>query len=485
MNLSQLLRGITVRRRIGDSDVAINSVQFDSRRVSAGDLFVCFAGQKADGHEYAAIAVNKGSAAVLCERELDLPAHVVQVVVDDARAAMALASGNFFGNPAANMCMLAVTGTNGKTTVTHLLKSIGEAFGKRVGLIGTNYTVIDQMVLEANATTPDPFELNGLLRRMADAGIQWVVMETSAHALWLRKLEGITFDVGVFTNFSKDHLNDFVTMEAYFAAKTHLFDSGRVRRAVLGGNDSKLAALAKAVPMPAVTFGTAPEADVRATEVRLLPRHVEMRLEAQGRGVDVSLAIPGMFSVENAAAAAAAALALDVPWPVIRCGLMQVKGVPGRMEIVPAPRGTFLVDYAHTPDALKKVLVTLRQATKGRLCVVFGCGGGRDLEKRPEMGEIAAELADFVVVTSDNPRNEKPEAIIDAIVKGVAKDTPLQVIPDRAQALAFAAEWAEEEDTVLVAGKGHETYQEIQGVKLAFCDRDVLTGIFEQTAQQT
>nr|MDD6335297.1 UDP-N-acetylmuramoyl-L-alanyl-D-glutamate--2,6-diaminopimelate ligase [bacterium] len=476
MKLNALLYGVHHTQKCGSANPEISGITFDSRRVAPGDLFCCLTGLKADGHAFAQAAVDRGAVALLCERKLDITGQAVQIIVPDTRAAMALCCGNFYGNPASGMCMIGVTGTNGKTTVTHLIKSIGEAFGKRVGLIGTNYTLIEHTRIESEMTTPDPFELHGLLRRMADSGVQWVVMEVSAHALHFRKLEGIHYDVGVFTNITQDHLNDFGSMEAYFNAKKKLLVPGFCSHAVLGADDPKLLEFARTLKVPVTTFGTVEDAGVRATNIELGQTGVGMRLEAQGRGVDVQLHIPGRFSVLNGAAAAAAALCLDVPWAVIRYGLLQAKGVPGRMEVVPSGgRGAFLVDYAHTPDALENVLRAVRGFARGRVMVVFGCGGDRDRGKRPIMGRIAGEMADACIITSDNPRTEDPEAIIDEILSGM-EGCHAQVIrqPDRRAAIQTAVQWAGPDDVVLVAGKGHEPYQDIMGVKHPFSDQETI-----------
>ncbi|MCL2433058.1 MAG: UDP-N-acetylmuramoyl-L-alanyl-D-glutamate--2,6-diaminopimelate ligase [Clostridia bacterium] len=474
MNLDCLLDGVAVVRREGRGNPEITEISIDSRRARRGSLFCCFQGLRADSHNYALEAAGNGAAAFLCERTLtDIPKNIPQIIVKDARAAMALCSGAFFDNPARGLTLIGVTGTNGKTTTTHMIKAIGEAWGKRVGLIGTNYILIDKLMIEAHATTPDPFELHSLFRRMADAGMQWVVMEVSAHALWLRKLCGLVFDVGVFTNFSQDHLNDFGTMEAYFEAKARLFKPDACKSAVLFLDDPQIGGLKTSVSH--TSFGFEEGADVRAVEVRQSPGGSGFRLETAQGSADIKVAIPGYFTALNAAAAGGAALALGIPLPVIRCGLERMPGVPGRMETVPSKDGaTYIVDYACTPDALVNALKAARGFTSGRLCVVFGCGGDRDAAKRPLMGCVASELADMCIVTSDNPRTEDPERIIDAIVAGMKGPAEIRREPDRAAALKAAVEWAGEGDVVLVEGKGNENYQDIGGVKLPFSDREVL-----------
>jgi len=411
-----------------------------------------------------------------------VPTNLPQIIVKDARAAMALCSGAFFDNPARGMTLVGVTGTNGKTTVTHMIKAIGEAWGKRVGLIGTNYILIGGLKIAAHATTPDPFELHALFRRMADAGIQWVVMEVSAHALWLRKLCGLVFDVGVFTNFSQDHLNDFKTMENYFNAKASLFSEKdekactTCKNAVLFHDDPQIDGIT--TKMPRTTFGFGKGADVRAADIRQTPGGLGFRLETASGNCDIAISIPGHFTALNAAAAGGAAAALGVPMPVIRCGLDTMAGVPGRMEAVPSCDGaTYIVDYACTPDAIANVLTAARGFTRGRLCVVFGCGGDRDAAKRPLMGCAASDMADMCIVTSDNPRTEDPECIIDAIVSGMIGPAQVRREPDRATAPRAAVEWAREGEVVLVEGKGNEDYQEINGVKLPFSDRETLEKI--------
>lgn len=475
MRLDDLLWGVDIKGRVGQGQPEITSIIFDSRKVTPGALFCCFAGLKSNGHDFVASAIENGAVAVLCERRLDLPMTIPQVIVEDARLAMALCCGNYFGNPSQKMHMIGVTGTNGKTTVTHLIKSIAEAYGQKVGLIGTVYTLIDQEMIHAEMTTPDPFEFHELLARMLQAGVQWVVMEVSAHALWLRKMAGVFFDVGVWTNFTQDHLNDFGTMQNYFEAKTQLFRLGVCGKAILAMDDSAVSALRNRIVIPSTTFGFAPGSDVHISDLKMQSDGIMMNLHHEGRIIDVRLGIPGKFSALNAAAAAAACVAMGVPWPVVRYGLRLAKGVPGRMEVVSGGMATFLVDYAHTPDALENVLSAARSFTKGRLIAVLGCGGDRDGGKRPIMGKIASSLADVCIITSDNPRTEDPQSIVDAIYQGtLGQSAEVECIVDRRLALAHAVSIAQADDVVVVAGKGHEDYQEIHGVKYPFLDRQVI-----------
>ena len=471
MDLHHVLAGIRPFPAAGAPD--ITAVHHDSRKVGPGSLFCCLTGLHEDGHQYAAAAVRRGAVALLCERKL--PIAVPQIIVPDTRAAMALACGNFFGNPAAHMVILGITGTNGKTSATHMLQAIGRAFGKKVGLIGTVGAMIDgeKLAFEtATSTTPDPWDLHGLLRRMADAGVQWVAMEVTAHALWLRKLAGIKFAAAGFLNLTQDHLNDFGTMAAYFDAKKKLF-AGHSLQAAVCVDQPELARLFEDLTLPKISFGEADNAEVRVSDIALRPDGVDLRLGDADKGVDVTLPMPGRFSAQNAACAAAIARLLGVPWAVIRVGLMNAR-VPGRMESVSGGIAHFYVDYAHTPDGLENTLSSARALCRGKLWAVFGCGGDRDAGKRPSMGAIAGQLADHIILTSDNPRSEDPDAIIAQIADGLPEGVDAVRLADRAEALAYAVAHAATGDVVIVAGKGHEDYQEINGAKRPFDDREVL-----------
>ena len=472
MRLEQLIH---TRER----ELDITSIAWDTRRMEKGALFFALPGARDDGARYIDQALAQGAAAVVCaEGESQDPRCIF---VEDPRKALAQASAAWFGHPGDQMTLIAVTGTNGKTTTTYLLKEMLERVtGAKVGLVGTNQNLIGREVLPAHRTTPESYELQELLRRMCDAGCTYVVMEVSSHALTLRRVYGLTFQAGVFTNLTQDHLDFHKTMEEYRDAKALLFSQCRVGVVNLDDEAGRYYAGLGLCPM--FTYSeNKPQADLTAKNLRLLPRRVEFEALSRDALARVSLPIPGGFSVYNALGALACCLALGLPLEPCAAALAHVRGVKGRVEVVPTPTDyTVLIDYAHTPDALENVLLTVRDFTPGRVICVFGCGGDRDQGKRPIMGQIAQRLADAAVVTSDNPRTEDPMAIIGDILSGFREgEAPAAVEPDRARAIALALSMAEAGDTVLLAGKGHETYQEINGVQRHLDEREIVADYFQ------
>lgn len=478
MRLEELLSGVALLRRDLDRDVEISGICYDTRDMEPGELFVALPGYKTDGHLYIMDAVERGAAAVVCERAPDVPGPWLTVA--DARAALAALSCNWFGHPARSLTVVGVTGTNGKTTTTYLLKAMLEgALGAKVGLMGTNQNMIGRESFPAHRTTPESYEVQKLLREMADAGCTHAVMEVSSHALALHRVDGIPFAAGVFTNLTQDHLDFHKTMEAYRAAKGLLFRQSAV--AVLNLDDEAGRYYAETVDCPALTYSENKDAAaLTAKNIRLFPDRVEFEAVAAGAISRVKLPIPGGFTIYNALACLACGLALGVPLPDAAEALAGARGVKGRIEVVPAPADyTVLIDYAHTPDALENILSTVRDLARGKVICVFGCGGDRDRSKRPVMGAIAADLADLAVVTSDNPRTEEPEAIINDILAGMAgSGTPRLVIPDRREAIRRALGEAKAGDVVVLAGKGHETYQEIGGVQYHLDEREEVAAYF-------
>ena len=464
MTLGELLAGtgrpgvLSRARVIGPDDVSVSSVVIDSRAVTAGSVFCCIRGAAFDGHTFAASAVASGAAAIVVDHELDLPAGVPQVVVDDVRAAVGHLAAVAHGRPADRLMMVGVTGTNGKTTTTAMIASILGAAGRRVGVIGT---------LSGARTTPEAPELQERLASFLAEGIDTVVMEVSSHALLMHRVNGCHFDAAVFTNLSRDHLDLHGTMEQYFAAKARLFDPALSQRGITCVDDPHGRLLLDASPIPSEGWSIDDVSDASVTPTRV-------RATWRSQVLDVPLG--GEFNLSNAIGAATCAAALGVDAATIAAGLASLEPVPGRMEAVPGGHGfDVIVDSAHTPDGLAAALSAARPGRPGRLVVVFGCGGDRDREKRPEMGRIAAEGADLVVVTSDNPRSEDPQAIIDAILGGVGADYRAHVLcePDRRRAIEAAVGWARPGDVVLIAGKGHEATQTIGASVLPFDDRAV------------
>ena len=481
MQLGALLQGLELLECTCDLTMEITGVSYDSRKTAAGDLFVAVTGFAADGHQFIPMAAQKGAAAVLCERAPENGMPYVRVA--STRAALAVVGANWFGHPADRMTMIGVTGTNGKTSITYLLKHVLEKTRKaRVGLIGTIQNMIGDEILETERTTPESFELQKLFRQMLDAGCTHVIMEVSSHALVLHRADEIFFKVGIFTNLTEDHLDFHKTMEEYCRCKALLFRKCGI--GVVNLDDSYEPMLMKDATCRVLTYARdCEEAQLRACDVQLHSDSVELTACRGAERVPVKLGIPGGFTVYNALAVMGAALALEIPLPDIAQALSTAQGVKGRVEVVPTPGRpyTVLIDYSHTPDSLENVLKTVRGFCRGRTVAVFGCGGDRDPFKRPIMGAIAGRLADFSVVTSDNPRTEEPGAIIQQIVAGMQDaPNPYTVIENRVQAIEWALEHAEPQDIIVLCGKGHETYQEIGHQKFHLDEREVVQAYLER-----
>lgn len=479
MILRDLLAGVPLTGESTGLDMEISSISYDTRTIQPGALFVALSGDKTDGHLYIQTAIDRGAAAVLCERAPEGPGP--WLVTEDSRRALALVSANWFGHPGDSMTLVAVTGTNGKTTTTSLLKELLErTTGAKVGLIGTNRNMIGEAELPAHRTTPESYELQALLRQMADEGCTHVVMEASSHALAQRRTAGLTFAAAVFTNLTQDHLDYHRTMEEYRDAKGLLFQ--QCRTAVLNLDDEAGRWYRERVSCPVFTYSeNKTEADLSAANIRLFPSHVEFEALTLGQLSRVYLPIPGGFSIYNALAALAAGLCLGLELEDMARVTPSLRGVKGRVEVLPVPRAyTVIIDYAHTPNALENILTTARDFTAGRLICLFGCGGDRDKTKRPIMGAVVGELADVAVVTSDNPRTEDPQDIIDDILAGmVGAEAALHVEPDRRAAIAWALEQGRPGDVIVLAGKGHETYQEIGGVQYHMDEREIVADWFK------
>lgn len=453
--MTQLLREVDIAEIRGDaSRVEISAVDFDSRLVRPGSLFCCVPGATTDGHDFAAAAVSGGASALLCERFVDVDVVQARVVPGRIRSAMAEVAAALHGHPARDLQMVGVTGTNGKTTVTQLVRSILDVAGRPAGVIGT---------LSGERTTPESPVLQGLLADLRDRGRYAVAMEVSSHALAQQRVDGIVFDVAAFTNLSHDHLDHHATMDDYFAAKASLFEPSRARLGVVNVDDPWGERLRQSARIPVVPVRRSDVSDVTATVGRVAFRW---------RGRTVRLPLGGLFNVDNALMAASIASALEVDDESIVAGLAQSAPVPGRMEVI--ADGTpfsVVVDFAHTPAGLEVLLSSVRHVTTGRLICVFGCGGNRDRTKRPLMGEVADRLADVSVLTSDNPRDEDPLAIIDDVRAGMVGSSELVVEPDRRDAIDAALGRAHAGDLVVIAGKGHETTQTVGDRILAFDDR--------------
>ncbi len=459
MILRRLLKDIEVRAMSASPELEITGVSYDSRTTKPGDLFVAVSGFATDGHRFIPMAIERGAAAILCEH--DMPEGTPWIQVSSARQTLALLGGNWYGHPADSMDVIGVTGTNGKTSVTCLVKTIlEETLGAKVGLVGTIRNQIGEEILETERTTPESFALQGLLAQMRDAGCTHVVMEVSSHALALHRVGGIRFTTGAFTNLTEDHLDFHVTMEEYRLAKSRLFRM--CERGVFNIDDEVSEKMIAEASCSIMTVGTTANADICAKNVELASDHIEMTVWEKDVPTKVHVGIPGRFTVSNSLIALGIARTLEIPMEAAAAALGTAKGVKGRIEVVPTSGKDFtvLIDYAHTPDGLENVLRSVRDFCKGRVIVVFGCGGDRDKTKRPIMGTIALENADFAIVTSDNPRTEEPMAIINDILcgmKGIKK--PYVVEEDRRRAIRVALRCARKHDIIVLAGKGHETYQ--------------------------
>jgi UDP-N-acetylmuramoyl-L-alanyl-D-glutamate--2,6-diaminopimelate ligase len=489
MELGELLRASAVAAELrGDRSVGIRDLAYDSRRVGSGTLFFCFAGERTDGHDFAAAAVEAGASALVVERPLDL--DVPQAQVEDARAAMAPIAAAFNGQPTSELGVVGITGTNGKTTTAFLVRHLLESAGRRCGLLGTVQQIVGGKVEEVERTTPEAIDLQRTFDRMLESGDEFCAMEVSSHALVLHRADAIQFAVKVFTNLSQDHLDFHADMEDYFEAKRLLFsgEGGSPIIELEGGvsvinvDDPYGRRLAEDLDCGAgaecISYSAAGgKAELSAREVAFDASGSRFACATPEGDVEVRIPLPGDFNVANALAALAVAHALGLDLSRAAAALASAGQVPGRFESIDEGQPfAVVVDYAHTPDSLENVLGAARRITGGRLISVFGCGGDRDREKRPLMGRAGAELSDLAVVTSDNPRSEDPAAIIKQIEAGIEENAPAEVLveQDRRAAIALALERAGEGDTVVIAGKGHEQGQEFEGGrKIPFDDRDV------------
>lgn len=479
MQLSDVQELLVTAAIRGQATTTFSGIQADSRKVVPGDLFICLPGYTVDGHDFAAQAVERGAVALLVERFL--PIAVPQVRVRDARRAMAIVASHFFGLPTQEMKLIGVTGTNGKTTITYLLEKIFADAGYKTGLVGTIRHKVGEQWLPSRNTTPDVLELQSMFRQMADLGTEYVIMEVSSHALELGRVRGSLFRTAVFTNLTQDHLDFHASMEQYWFAKSLLFSGlgnsyGKMRQyAVLNADDPSALRLARVTAHPVITYGIHHESDVQAVGIDLRPEGTTVDVNTYRGSVRLHLKMVGLFNVYNALAALAAAMLEGLELHQIRDSLEQMPGVPGRFERIAEGQDVHvIVDYAHTPDSLVNVLKAIRGFAKGRVLCVVGCGGDRDRGKRPQMARVAVDYSDLAIFTSDNPRSEDPENILDEMEAGV-QDEPRRWlrVADRREAIFEAIRRARPGDTVLIAGKGHETYQIIGQQMLPFDDREV------------
>ncbi len=476
MQLDELLKYIRAEEITGNTQIEISGLCTDSSKAAKGVLFFCYKGVNHDSHEDAREAVSNGAVAIVCERKLDC--EITQIIVKDGRAQIAPAARAFYGFADKKLKLIAVTGTNGKTTTTYMLASIFKAYGKKTATIGTLGISYGEKFISPELTTPDPVYLHWVFADMAAAGVEYVFMEVSAHALYFDKIAGLTFEAGIFTNCTQDHLDFFKNMKDYSECKKLLFKEGRCRRAVINSDDSLGIELLSEVKNP-VSYGLKNPADVFAVDISEKLDGTTFVLNLFDELYEVKLCLPALHNVYNAMAAAACAKLFGVKISTIANGLNALKTVEGRLEKVARYNGAeIFVDFAHTPDGLEKSLQSLKKLCKGKLFCLFGCGGNRDATKRPLMGAVAAKYADFLIITSDNPRYEDPYDIISEIEKGVKPyNVKYVTVTEREVATEYAISLLTDGDILLVAGKGGEHYQEIMGIKHSYNDNRVIKNI--------
>jgi UDP-N-acetylmuramoyl-L-alanyl-D-glutamate--2,6-diaminopimelate ligase len=479
MQLKELVKQFPVLRVEGSLDREIAGIVYDSRRVTPGMVFVAIPGAHVDGHDFINTAIDRGAAAIICERNGFSSPRATKIKVADVRETLARAAASYYQHPSTKLQIIGVTGTNGKTTVAFMIKEVMEAAGIRTGLLGTVRYEIGDRIIPAARTTPESLEVQQMMAQMVLSGCKACVMEVSSHALEQKRIAGIDFDVAIFTNLTQDHLDYHGTMENYFAAKQKLFTktaNGSKRGAVvINIDDASGVRLMKDTDVEVkLTYGIRSAASLRATKVQLGANASSFTVEAPEKSFVCKLPLIGRHNIYNALAAAGAALALGIETKKIQSALGKMASVPGRLESVSCgQKFSVFVDYAHTDDALHNVLTTLREVTKGRLLLLFGCGGNRDSGKRAKMGRVAAELSDYTIITSDNPRNEQPEKIVAQIEEGFRsmKQRDYAIELDRRRAISEIISMARTGDAVLLAGKGHETYQEFEDTVVPFDDR--------------
>lgn len=481
MKLSQLLERMEYTCVQGSADIPVSHLLYDSRNACPDGVFVCISGAVMDGHTFISDVVMKGVTAVIVEKEVKAPAHVTVIRVENTRVALAYMSAAYFGYPAEQLKTIGITGTKGKTTTTYMVRSILENSGFKTGLIGTIETIIGKKVIKANNTTPESYLVQQYFRDMVNAGCECVVMEVSSQGLMLHRVDGVTFDYGIFTNLGPDHIgpNEHKDLDDYIHCKSLLFQ--KCRHGIVNIDDSYVERIIEGHTCDLETFGMSEKADFCASDMKLLqkPGLLGVTYHLSGRmDMDVEIDIPGRFSVYNSLTAIAICHHFNVPNENILKALTDVH-VKGRLETIPiSPKFTLMIDYAHNAMALESLLISLKEYQPKRLVTLFGCGGNRDPHRRYEMGEVSSTLSDLTVVTSDNPRFEEPMDIINDILIGVRKGPGKYVtIPDRKEAIKYCIENAEEGDIIILAGKGHEDYQEIKGIKYPMDERDLIADI--------
>lgn len=477
MKLSEILKGIKSYDIYEDKDISY--ITSDSRDIRENSVFVCIKGKNFDGHDAAGEALGKGALYAVTERDLGIKN---QIVVENTREALSLMCGNFFGNPAKKLKLIGITGTNGKTTTSFLIKNMLEKMGHKTGLLGTVKNMAGEKEFPSSLTTPESFQLHELFSEMVKEGCEYCVMEVSSQALAQERVAGLDFDAAVFTNLTQDHLDYHGTFENYAEAKSKLFSQAKL--CILNLDDEYAMSMMRNSGGRMVTYSVNhDESDYTAKYIRYKNDGIEYELVTMGYIERVKVKIPGEFTVYNSMGAAVTLIELGFDFSQVLYALSLSEGVKGRIEVVPADTDyTVIIDYAHSPDGLENIISSLRKTAKRRIITVFGCGGDRDRTKRPIMGAIAAKLSDVIVVTSDNPRSEDPNAIIDDILEGIKGSKTKKIVePDRTKAIAAALKEAKTDDIVLLAGKGHETYQILSTGKIHYDEREIVKGLLEGT----
>ena len=488
MELKKLLVGLEGIKAKGDINVEITGIEKNSKEVKEGYLFIAIKGFSTDGHQYVESAIENGATAVMLQEGCDLksmkiPENVTVLVAKDTREALAICSCNFYGNPSAKFKLIGVTGTKGKTTTTFMIKEILQRAGKKVGLIGTIATYInDKKIKDSDRTTPESLELQQIFKQMVDEGVECVVMEVSSQSLKLHRVTGCKFDIVLFTNFSEDHISEkeHPDMKDYFNSKLKLFEM--CKTGIVNADDLYAAKIPRLFPESnIVTYGIDNYANVLAKDITITNAYVDFKVKLTDRNERVKTGIPGRFSVYNSLAAICVAQKFGIDSETIKTALAEVR-VPGRSELVDNKMDlTIMIDYAHSPESLENILKATKSYTRGRVISVFGCGGDRDSGKRPIMGEISGKIADYTIITSDNPRTEDPQKIVDQIEEGIKKTKgKYEVVLDRVEAIEHAIKMATKKDIIILAGKGHEPYQEINGVKYPFDERVIVRDIIDK-----
>ena len=481
MLLQYLIENLDEKEVDGDVNISVNKIEYDSKKIEKGDLFVAISGLSDDGHEYINEAIENGASAIIMakDHEVEMDANVTYIKVEDTRIALAKVAATYYDNPASKLKIIGITGTKGKTTTAYMIRDIMLASGKKTGMIGTIYNTYADKCIEAIRTSPESLDLQKLLKDMVDSDMEYVVMEVSSHALDLNRVYGIHFIIGVFTNLSQDHLDYHKTMDNYLAAKAKLFENSDF--AIINADDIYTPKLEKMIKCKIAKYGLDNESNITAVDIRVNNNFVDFKMYINKMLQTVTVNIPGRYTVYNSLAAIAVTSMLGAQMDPILVALNSIK-VPGRSEVVDIAK-TFavIIDYAHSPASLEAILQNTKKYAKGRIICVFGCGGNRDKEKRPLMGEIAGKYADFTVITTDNPRDEAPSKIMADIEVGIKKTRGLyKIIENRKEAIKFAMRIAWKNDTIIIAGKGHETYQELKGgKKIKFDERQIVKEIAE------